>query len=82
MHIYLQVILVALAQLGGDLGLGAGHVVDASLNCDYSLQVEAVDVVNGGHGDLCVCILHNALNGVSTLANDTANQVIVGQDLQ
>lgn len=78
----LQVVLVALAQFGAAHVLRARHVINGALHRDNSFKVKAVDVVDRTHGDLCVRVLHNAFDSVSTFADDAANQIVVGQDLQ
>ena len=78
----LQVVLVALAQLGADLGLGAAHVLDGSLHGDDPLQVERVDVVYAGDGDLRVGLLHYPLYRVAAFADYASDEVVVRQDFQ
>lgn len=78
----LQIVFVALSELVGDHGLGLGHVLNGALDRDDTLEVEAVDVIDTGDGDLGVGVLHDPLDGVATLADNTANEVVVSEDLQ
>ena len=78
----LQIILVALTQFGADLTLAARHILNAALHRDNALQIEAVDVVDRAHRDLCVCVLHDPLDGVAILADYAADQVVVGQHFE
>lgn len=78
----LQIILIALAQLARDHGLGLAHVVDRALNRDDALQVETVNVVNAADGNLSIGVLHDSLNCVSTLADNSTDEIVVREYLQ
>lgn len=73
----LQVILIALTQFTGDHGLGLAHVFDCALNRDYALQIEAVNVVDAADSDLRVGILHDSLDRVAALADNSSNEIVV-----
>ncbi|CAN8021828.1 unnamed protein product, partial [Ixodes persulcatus] len=77
-----QVALVALAQLGADQLLRPAHALRLALDRDDPLQVQGARIIRTANGDLGVGLLHDALDGVAALADDAANQVVVGQDLQ
>lgn len=78
----LQIVLVALAQLGTALILRTRHIVNGALDGDDSLKVKTVDVVDRTDGDLCVRVLHDALHCRPALSDDPSNQVVVGQNFQ
>lgn len=78
----LKIVLVALAQLAGDHGLGLAHVLDGTLNCDNALEVEAVDVVDTADGNLRVGILHDSLDSVTAFSDNSTNKIVVRKDLQ
>lgn len=78
----MQIVLVALSQFAGDHGLGLAHVLDGTLDGDDAFQVKAVYVINAADGDFRVGLLHNPLDGVATLANDSSNQIVVSENLE
>lgn len=65
----LQIVLVALPELGTDLRLRLAHVVDGALDSDDALQVERADVVDARNSDLSVSLLHDALDCVAAFAD-------------
>lgn len=73
----LQVILITLAQFAGDHGLGLAHVLDCALNRDNTLQIEAVNVVDAADSDLRVSVLHDSLDRVSALADNSSNEIVM-----
>lgn len=78
----MQIIFVALAQFAGDHRFGFAHVIDRSLNGDNTLKIEAIDIVDTTDGDLCIGVLHNSLDCVTTLSNDSTDEIVVSKDLQ
>ena len=81
-HNFLDVVLVGLPELGADLGLGPAHVLDlAGRDGDGPLDVEGVDVADGGDGDLGGGLLHDLLDRRAALADDPPDEVVVRQDL-
>ena len=81
-HNLLDVVLVGLPELGADLGLGPAHVLDLrGRDGDGPLNVEGVDVADGGHRDLGGSLLHDLLDGCPSLTDDPSNEVVVRQNL-
>lgn len=78
----MKIVLVALAQLAGDHGLGLAHVLDGTLNRDNALEIEAVDVVDTADGNLRIGILHDSLDGVTAFSDYSTNKIVVREDLQ
>lgn len=78
----MQIVFVALAQLAGDHGLSFAHVINRALNRDNALEIKAVNVVDAAHGDLCIRVLHDSFDGVSALPDNSANKIVVREDLQ
>lgn len=78
----MQVIFVALAQFRADLIFGPRHIVNRSFHRNDTLQIEAIDVIDGANRDFGVRVLHDAFDGVAALANDATNQIIVRKDFQ
>lgn len=73
----MQVVLITLTQFAGDHGLGLAHVLDCALNRDYTLQIEAVDVVDAANGNLRVSVLHNSFDCVSTFADNSSDEIVM-----
>lgn len=78
----LQIILITLAQFAGDHGLGLAHVIDRSLNCNDALEIKAIDIVDTADGDLGVGVLHNSFDRVTTLPDNSSDEIIVRENLQ
>lgn len=78
----MQIVFVALAQLAGDHGLGFAHIIDRALNCDDALEIEAIDIVDTANGDLSIGVLHNSLDRVTALTDDSTDEIVVREDLQ
>lgn len=73
----MQVVLITLAQFAGDHGLGFAHVLNCAFNRDYTLQIEAVNVVNAADSDLRVSVLHDSFDRVSTFADNSSDEIVM-----
>lgn len=78
----MQVVLVALTQLAGDHRLSFAHVIDRAFNCNDALEVKAVDIVDAANGNLRVGVLHDSLDRVSTLTDNSTDEIVMCEDLQ
>lgn len=78
----LEIVLVALTQFTGDHRLGFAHVVDRTLDRDNALEIEAIYVIDAADGDFRIRVLHYSLDRVTALADYTADQIVVREDLQ
>jgi len=78
----LQIVFVALTQFAGDHRLGFAHVIDRTLDCDNALEIEAIDVVDTADGDLCIGVLHDSLDCVTTLTDNPTDEIVVRENLQ
>lgn len=78
----LQIILVTLAQLAGDHGLGLAHVFDRTLNRNDTLKVKTINIVNAANSNLGISVLHDSLDRVTTLSDNSTDEIIVREYLQ
>lgn len=78
----MQIVFVALTKLAGDHGLGFAHVVDRSFNRNDALKIEAIDIVDTADGDLRIGVLHDSLDSVTALTDDSTDEIVVREDLQ
>lgn len=78
----LQIVLVALTQLGADLRLRFAHILNHALDRNNPFQIKWVYVIYAWNGYFGVGLLHDSLNGVAAFSYDASDQIVVRQDLQ
>jgi len=78
----LKIVFIALTQLAGDHGLSLAHVLNGALNSDDALKIEAIDVIDTANGDFRISVLHDSLNSITALSNNSTNKIVMCEDLQ